>query len=609
MTVVQDPTAEPAPGLSSVPPAHVRAINPILRATRQQRLVGWLAPIGVALVAFGLRLWHLGTPRLFAFDETYYAKDAWSLINNGYIETYKADADGHPKTDINADILAGHVHHVWTGDPSLAVHPDVGKWLIGLGEHFWGMDPFGWRIASAVVGSLMVLVMARMARRMTGSTLLGCVAGVLLMVDGLEFVLSRLALLDIFLGFWLLCGVACVVADRDWHRARLVRRLEPAYDIALAPIVPASSTPVRWVQSGLRGVWLAGRRFKRFFRRTIVFRPWLIAGGVAFGLACGSKWDAAYPLAAFGVLSVVWTIGARRSLRLPLWFLKGALDGIPAFISLVVLAFVVYVATWAGWIAHAGQYEEHLSATQYTQFTGGGHCKKDDFVDYNTDPNKKWPTALAEGEHRPTGLAGFERSLRSLWYYHQDVYTFHTHFLNCATHFYQSMPSSWLLLNRPVGVAVTNDIKPGTDGCDAASGDTCIRQVLLLGNPVIWWGGCLALLASAALWIGARDWRYGVAVVGTLVTWLPWLHFDDRPIFIFYAIATLPFMVLALTLVIGQLIGPSRLPSARRTTGVVVGGAYVVLALLCFAWFWPIYTNGLITHSEWLERIWFSRWV
>ena len=32
------------------------------------------------------------------------------------------------------------------------------------------MDPFGWRIASAVVGALMVLVMCRLARRLTGST-------------------------------------------------------------------------------------------------------------------------------------------------------------------------------------------------------------------------------------------------------------------------------------------------------------------------------------------------------------------------------------------------------------------------------------------------------
>ena len=65
----------------------------------------------------------------------------------------------------------------------------------------------------------MVAVMVRLARRLTGSTLLGCVAGLLLCFDGLQFVLSRLALLDIFLAFFLLCAVACLVADRDWGRA------------------------------------------------------------------------------------------------------------------------------------------------------------------------------------------------------------------------------------------------------------------------------------------------------------------------------------------------------------------------------------------------------
>ena len=553
----------------SVPPARRLAINPLTSLAWREKLNGWLAPIGIALLGFALRLWHLGTPKLFAFDETYYAKDAWSLLRNGFIETYKSDSDGNPKTDINADILAGHTHGIFTGDPSLAVHPDVGKWMIAIGEKLWGFDPFGWRIASAVVGSLMILVMARMVRRMTGSTVLGCVAGVLVMVDGLAFVLSRLALLDIFVAFWLLCAIAALVADRDWHRARVARE---------------------------RRVW---------------FRPWLLASGVCFGLACGSKWDAAYALAAFGLMSVIWSMGVRKSVRGRLWFLRGVLvDGIPAFLHLVVVAFVVYVATWSGFLSHAGQYEEHLSSTQYRQYTGHGHCDdKHNYVATDLDPDKKWPTALDAGEKRPGGVEGFVRSLRSLWYYHQDVYTFHSKFLNCSTHFYQSKPAGWLLLNRPVGVAVTNDIQPGTDGCTAPSGSTCIRQILLLGNPVIWWGGCLALLFAVAMWIGARDWRYGVAVVGTLVTWLPWLQYDDRPIFIFYAINTLPFVVLALTLAIGQLIGPSREPSPRRTTGVVVGGAYVILALVCFAWFWPIYTNALITHAQWIDRIWFSRWI
>jgi dolichyl-phosphate-mannose-protein mannosyltransferase len=72
---------------------------------------------------------------------------------------------------------------------------------------------------------------------------------------------------------------------------------------------------------------------------------------------------------------------------------------------------------------------------------------------------------------------------------------------------------------------------------------------------------------------------------------------------------TLPFVVLALTLAMGRLIGPDRTPTRRRTVGVIVSGSFVVLTLLNFAWFWPIFTNGLLTHGEWLDRVWFSRWI
>ena len=80
----------------------------------------------------------------------------------------------------------------------MVVHPEVGKWLIGAGEQVFGFDALGWRAAPAIVGTLMVLVIIRLVRRLTGSTLLGGVAGLLLCFDGLALVLSRLALLDIF---------------------------------------------------------------------------------------------------------------------------------------------------------------------------------------------------------------------------------------------------------------------------------------------------------------------------------------------------------------------------------------------------------------------------
>ncbi|WP_240770232.1 phospholipid carrier-dependent glycosyltransferase [Nocardioides sp. GY 10127] len=553
-----------------VPSAWQRARH---RLRWEDPVMAWAAAFALGLLAFFLRLWHLGKPAEFEFDETYYAKDAWSLINNGYVMGYVDDA--------NDKILDGTTRGLWDGEPSMIVHPEVGKWMIGLGEKLFGMDPFGWRIAAAVIGSLMIVVMVRMVRRLTRSTALGLVAGVLLMFDGMQFVLSRLALLDIFIAFWMLCAVAALLVDRDWFRNRIADQLDGRVE-----------------GRGLRG-WGPVR--------SLLFRPWLLVSGVCWGLACGTKWTAVYPLAAFGVMVWLWSAGARRSFGVRAARLRSVVvDGFGAFLQLVVVALLVYVASWTGWLVHADQYEEYLSSTQYTQYTGSGHCDGETYVSDDPDTDARWPTAT---EPDATGLGEVVQSLRSLWYYHQDVYTFHTHFLNCATHTYASMPSGWLLLNRPVGVAADTGIEPGTRGCTAPADSDCLRQVLLLGTPVLWWGGCVALIFSCVMWVLARDWRHGVAVVGTASTWLPWLMYDDRPIFIFYAILTLPFLVTSVVLGIGHLIGPSRTPSARRTVGVVVGGSFVVLTILNFAWFWPIYTNALLTHAQWLTRIWFERWI
>ena len=350
----------------AVPSARQRASG---RLRLEDPIVGWSAAIGVTLLAFFLRVWKLGTPREFSFDETYYAKDAWSLLNHGYVRSYVGDA--------NEKILDGTTTGIWKDDPSMIVHPEVGKWLIAVGEHFFGMDPFGWRIAAAVVGSLMVLVMCRLARRLTGSTALGCVAGLLLCFDGLHFVLSRLALLDIFFTFFLLCAVAALVNDRDWFRARMARL--------------SDATATR--SHGFGPV------------RGLLFRPWLLVAGICFGLAVGTKWTALFPMAAFGVLAWAWSWGARRSFGVRWPVLKSLVaDAGPAFLQIVGVAFIVYVATWAGWLAHAHEYEQDLSHTQYTTFTGEGHCEGETFVSENPDENARWPTATERDASGPGEL-------------------------------------------------------------------------------------------------------------------------------------------------------------------------------------------------------------
>ncbi|WP_344821777.1 dolichyl-phosphate-mannose--protein mannosyltransferase [Actinocorallia longicatena] len=276
---------------------------------------GWLGPVLVTVFAGFLRFDRLGSPHAIVFDETYYAKDAYGLLRFGFEHATR----NYPKGIADRLFLAGRPGGMWADGGSFVAHPPFGKWMIALGEAVFGVTPFGWRCTAALCGTLSVLILCRLARRMTGSTLLGCAAGFLMALDGLHLVLSRTALLDIFLMFWVLAGFACLVADRDQGRA------------ALAGTTEASGP----------GPWL--------------FHPWRIAAGACLGLAAGVKWSAVPYLAAFVVMVFAWDLGARRALGFRSPLVGAALrDGTVSFLSLGALPVAVYTATWSGWLFTGG---------------------------------------------------------------------------------------------------------------------------------------------------------------------------------------------------------------------------------------------------------------
>src|SRR4051812_4300680 len=165
------------------------------RRVRMQPLIGgggWIPTLAITLLAGLLRFIRLDIPRGKIFDEIYYSCDAQNLLRFGVEQGSKAGSDCVP-----------------SGDAGFIVHPPLGKWLIGIGEKTFGLNEFGWRFSAAVAGTLSVLILIRLARRMTGSTLLGCLAGLLMTVDGLHFVQSRTSMLDIFLMLFVLAAVTC----------------------------------------------------------------------------------------------------------------------------------------------------------------------------------------------------------------------------------------------------------------------------------------------------------------------------------------------------------------------------------------------------------------
>ena len=134
--------------------------------------------------------------------------------------------------------------------------------------------------------------------------------------------------------------------------------------------------------------------------------------------------------------------------------------------------------------------------------------------------------------------------------------------------------------------------------------------MLLLGTPALWWfshgrpglGGGRAGSAGAT---GATAWWWSAP----LVTWLPWLRYDHRPIFSYYAIVIEPFLILGAVLLLGEILGRAGASARRRTLGATPPAWSSSLVMVNFAWFWPIYTDGLLTQSQWLQRIWFRRWI
>src|SRR6218665_2394495 len=80
----------------------------LLNTPRRLTLWYWGAPLLVTLIAAVLRLWNLGSPNSLVFDETYYVKDSWTLVNNGYESKWpdKADA-GFSQGHIPAFLDAG----------------------------------------------------------------------------------------------------------------------------------------------------------------------------------------------------------------------------------------------------------------------------------------------------------------------------------------------------------------------------------------------------------------------------------------------------------------------------------------------------------------------
>ncbi len=221
--------------------------------TAAPRWTRWVVPFVVVSAAAGVRLWGITSPDSLYWDERYYVFDA---------EVYLGGGIGQPIEPAPAVKIA---------DEGTWVHPPLGKWIIALlGVGPLGNGAIGWRLPSAVFGIAGVALLYFLALELWGSIWWAGFSALLLALDGLHIVQSRIAMLDIFLTTFITAGTLLLVLDRRRMRNADGRR---------------SST-----------VWV-----------TRIFGSWYRLGaGAAFGAAVATKWSGVFALVFGAIICSVW---------------------------------------------------------------------------------------------------------------------------------------------------------------------------------------------------------------------------------------------------------------------------------------------------------------
>lgn len=293
---------------------------------KRAALLEFWAPLAIIAFAAVLRLYNLAYPNSLVFDETYYVKDAYSLLHGGFERDWSDSADESFKAGSPTGLL---------DDPSFIVHPPLGKWLIGFGMMVFGAgNPFGWRIVVALFGIGAVWFTMKSAKLIFKSTLWASVAGLFMAIDGVGIVLSRTALLDQILGFFVILAFFFLLKD------------------------------------------------KAQFRLSSWNRPWLYSMGIALGLATAVKWSGLYFIFAF-LLYIVLSeahlnyriqkrIEYKVDVELPksLWLSPSIYQAIRNSVLVLIPAFVLYLTSWTGWFLSDKAWSRNWAAEPGHALTG-----------------------------------------------------------------------------------------------------------------------------------------------------------------------------------------------------------------------------------------------
>jgi dolichyl-phosphate-mannose-protein mannosyltransferase len=354
-------------------------------------------------------------------------------------------------------------------------HPPLGKELIAGSMAVFGDNAVGWRAASTLAGTATVLGVFAILLLLLGSVRTASYGALLAALNFTDYVHARIAMLEPFLGAFVVGGIAAML----WAMR---------------------SPPER------------------------VTRRWAL-GSLLLGLATAVKWTAA-PYVAFAAIGFL----ALRARRTGLW------QGLAPVKALLVLGIVSVGAYFATFLPYFFLRED--------------------------------PLTLA-------------KLLPLQW----DMYKLQTQVL--AAHPYQSGWMSWPFAIRPIWY-----LYEPVDGA--------VRGILYLGNPLVMWGGLVAVA-----WLGWRWWRTRVPVAGAIaLLWAAslaiWAAIPKSLGFYYYYHLSGIFLCVAIP-------AAFHLHAGQRESRALFWFAVFTTAL--FIQFYPILSAAALSNDQAFTRwMWLDSW-
>ena len=176
----------------------------------------------------------------------------------------------------------------------------------------------------------------------------------------------------------------------------------------------------------------------------------------------------------------------------------------------------------------------------------------------------------------------------AFWDLHKQMLDYHSDL--DQGHTYQSPPSSWPIMRRPV--AYYYDEQQGT-----------VHHIVALGNPGLWWPFLIAAPALLALAFTRSGWGARVVFGFYAAQYLPWfVAARSRTVqFLFYMTPAVPFMALGLVLTI-RAINHLRF---RRAAAV----AATLLVVAGIALWLPVWIGYGVKSGYWRQLMIFRSWI